>query len=65
VTVIVTNKWKRMPTGVPLFCWGFDHPKFGKCGGSKDEDWSTSRELMEHRARLCEWPWFIIERVKE
>lgn len=58
------RKFDEFPPGTTVYTWGYEHPKYGPCGGDSDEEeWSTDRSIMERRASLCEYPTFIIERV--
>lgn len=39
-----------------LYCWKFEHPKFGWVGGCDNDRWSPSRIEIESNMRHCEWP---------
>jgi hypothetical protein len=51
------------PVGMTVYCWKFCHPKFGWCGGSSTDDWSTHQGEMKSRMQFCEWPSKLITEV--
>lgn len=60
-----TGPLSQFKPGDVVYCWQFEHPIAGTCGGNADEDWSTDRRVIEARAVLCPYPWTIIEKVVE
>jgi hypothetical protein len=58
-----TGKRRSHRKGDRIYCWKFNHPKFGWCGGHADDQWSTDRKVIETRMSYCEWPTELIEAV--
>jgi len=46
-----------------LYCWRFQHPIAGWCGGTWDDDWSDDIEEIIERMAQCEWPTELIRAV--
>ena len=49
--------------GTRLFCWRFNHPKFGWCGGHDDDNWTPKKEAVQSAMQHCEWPSELLEKV--
>lgn len=44
------------------YCWFFNHPVGGWCGGTDDSEWVASKAIVERNAAFCEWETKIVSR---
>jgi hypothetical protein len=54
---------KVIPTGTTLYCWKFNHPKFGWCGGHKDDWWEDKESVIRDRMVFCPYETELISKV--
>jgi len=51
---VVEVSKEQHPPGTTLYCWKFNHPKVGWCGGHDDDHWELSEDAIKQRMAICQ-----------
>jgi hypothetical protein len=51
------------PPGTTLYCWKFNHPKVGWCGGHDDDHWEEKESIILDRMAYCPYETELISKV--
>lgn len=57
------RKPKNEITDTIEYCWAFEHPKYGWCGGHDDDRWTENRNEMLSCMSFCPYKTKLLTRT--